>query len=141
MPGSGITIPTIDLIIIIVYLFGILAIGIIASRKQRGTSSDYFLAGRSLKWLMVGSALFATNISTIHLVGLASDGYRIGLVIGNLEWMASLCLIILGLIFAPFYFKSKITTLPEYLEKRYSSGFRCIPLWLRIDSQSCEQHR
>ena len=124
MPGSGVTIPLIDLIIIVVYLTGILAIGIISSRKQRGTSSDYFLAGRSLKWVMVGSALFATNISTIHLVGLASDGYRIGLVIGNFEWMASFCLIILGLIFAPFYFKSKITTLPEYLEKRYSSGSR-----------------
>ncbi len=124
MSDSGIAIPTIDLIIIIVYLFGILAIGIIASHKRKTTSTEYFLAGRSLGWVMVGAALFATNISTIHLVGLASDGYRLGLVIGNFEWMAAFCLIILGLIFAPFYFRSKITTLPEYLEKRYSPGSR-----------------
>jgi len=124
MSDSGITIPVLDLIIIILYLAGILVLGILANHKRRISSSDYFLAGRSLGWLMIGAALFATNISTIHLVGLASDGYRIGLVIGNFEWMAAFTLIILGLVFAPFYFKSKITTLPEYLEKRYSPGSR-----------------
>jgi SSS family solute:Na+ symporter len=65
--------------------------------------------------------LFASNISTIHLVGLAASGYTDGLVWGNFEWMAVFILIVLGLIFAPFYHKTQISTLPEFLEKRYNS--------------------
>jgi SSS family solute:Na+ symporter len=75
---------------------------------------------------MVGAALFASNISTIHLVGLAASGYNEGLVWGNFEWMAVFTLILLGLVFAPFYFKTRISTLPEFLEKRYSSTCRMI---------------
>jgi len=75
---------------------------------------------------MVGAALFASNISTIHLVGLAASGYNEGLVWGNFEWLASITLILLGLVFAPFYFKSKISTLPEFLEKRYGPTARTI---------------
>ena len=127
-------IQTLDLILIIAYLLGILIIGIIAGHKRRVTSNDYFLAGRSLRWFMVGAALFATNISTIHLIGLASDGYRIGLVVGNFEWMAAFTLILLGLVFAPFYFKSKITTLPEYLEKRYSPHSRTFLAFISVIS-------
>ena len=75
---------------------------------------------------MIGAALFTANISTIHLVGLAADGYRIGFVVGNFEWMATFTLIVLGLIFVPFYLRSNITTLPEFLEKRYSPTPRMI---------------
>jgi len=82
-------IPVLDLIIIVAYLAGILAAGIWSTRKQSQTSNNYFLAGRSLNWAMVGSALFAANISTIHLVGLAASGYNEGLVWGNFEWMAT----------------------------------------------------
>jgi SSS family solute:Na+ symporter len=96
------------------------------------TSQGYFLAGRSLKWGMVGAALFASNISTIHLVGLAASGYNEGLVWGNFEWMATFTLILLGLVFAPFYFKSRISTLPEFLEKRYSSGSRVVLAFMAI---------
>ena len=126
------SISLIDLVIICTYLFSILALGILASHRKKTTSKEYFLAGRSLGWLMVGAALFATNISTIHIVGLASSGYQDGLVWGNFEWMAAFCLVILGLVFAPFYFKSKITTLPEYLEKRYSSGSRTILAFVSV---------
>ena len=73
---------SLDLVIVVGYMIGILVIGIIAGRNRLSTTNDYFLAGRSLNWLMVGAALFATNISTIHLIGLASDGYRVGLVVG-----------------------------------------------------------
>ena len=107
----------IDIYVIVIYLIAILFIGVSVGYKKNISKNDYFLAGRSLNWLVVGSALFATNISTIHLVGFASDGYRLGLVVGNFEFMAVFSIILLGLIFAPFYFKSKITTLPEYLEK------------------------
>jgi SSS family solute:Na+ symporter len=120
------TISVFDSSIIIVYLVGILFVGIFASRSKKMTSDNYFLAGRGLNWIVIGAALFASNISTIHLVGLAASGYNEGLVWGNFEWLASITLILLGLVFAPFYFKSKISTLPEFMEKRYSSGARTV---------------
>ncbi len=115
-----------DLVIIVAYLVGIVALGLYASRKEKNTTSDYFLAGRSLRWPMIGLSLFATNISTVHLVGLASSGYKDGLVFGNFEWLAAFCLILLGIVFAPFYFRSRVTTLPEYLERRYSPASRMV---------------
>ncbi len=126
MLASGISIPVWDTVIIVCYLIGIMAIGILVGYKKRASSEEFFLAGKSLRWPMIGAALFTANISTIHLVGLAADGYRIGIVVGNFEWMAAFTLIILGLVFAPFYFRSKIGTLPEFLEKRYSSTARMI---------------
>ena len=117
-------IPLLDLVVILVYLIGILVIGLWVVRKQKMTTSSYFLANRSLNWAVIGAALFAANISTIHLVGLASAGYRDGMVQGNFEWMAAFLLILLGLVFAPFYFRNKISTLPEFLERRYSGASR-----------------
>ena len=125
-------IDTIDLGIIIVYLLGIVTIGILVGRRHVASGSEYFLAGRSLGWPVIGLALFATNISTVHLVGLAADGYRVGLVIGNFEWMATFCLILLGLIFAPFYFRNRVSTLPEYLEKRFGPGSRTFLAFMAI---------
>lgn len=132
MFGSELAIPLLDLVIIVAYLFGILVIGILSVRKMKLTSQGYFLAGRSLRWGMVGAALFASNISTIHLVGLAASGYNEGLVWGNFEWMATFTLILLGLVFAPFYFKSRISTLPEFLERRYSVGSRMVLAFMAI---------
>ncbi len=119
-----VSISVIDTLIIIAYLIGILAIGILVGYRKNTSSDQFFLAGRSLKWPIIGTGLFCANISTIHLVGLASSGYKDGLVIGNFEWMASFCLIVLGVFFAPFYFRSKVSTLPEFLEKRYGPGPR-----------------
>jgi len=113
-----------DLMVIIVYLLGIMIIGIWVGYRRHASSQQYFLAGKSLGWFSIGAALFASNISTIHLVGLAAAGADVGMVMGNFEWMASFCLIILGLVFAPFYFKSRISTLPEFLERRYSPQAR-----------------
>ena len=126
------TIPALDLVIVIAYLVGITAVGLLATRRQKQTSEDYFLAGRSLKWPVVGAALFASNISTIHLVGLAASGYNEGLVWGNFEWMASFTLILLGLVFAPFYFRNHITTLPEFLERRYNPAARSFLAFMAI---------
>lgn len=129
---TNIKIDTIDLIIIIVYIIGILFIGLWSVRKSKMTSDNYFLAGRGLKWLVVGAALFASNISTIHMVGLAASGYNDGLVWGNFEWMAVFTLILLGLIFAPFYIKTRIATLPEFLEKRYGPASRTFLAFMGI---------
>src|SRR3990172_10251328 len=122
--GLELRIPLLDLAIIVGYLLGILGAGLMATRRQKATSSAYFLAGRSLGWGMVGAALFASNISTIHLVGLAASGYNEGLVWGNFEWMAGFTLVLLGLVFSPFYFRTRIATLPEFLEKRYGGASR-----------------
>ena len=114
-------ISTIDLVIIVVYLVGILAVGLWSVRKvQKQTSDSYFLADRNLKWPVVGAALFASNISTIHLIGLAEGGFNLGLVVGNYEWMATFTLVMLTLLFVPFYFRTRIATLPEFMERRYS---------------------
>ena len=124
----------VDTTIIIVYLLGIMVIGILAGYKKNTSSDQFFLAGRSLKWPIIGTGLFCANISTIHLVGLAADGYNHGLVIGNFEWMAGFCLILLGIVFAPFYFRNKISTLPEYIEKRYGAGPRMFLAFIFIMS-------
>lgn len=121
-----------DVLVIIMYIIGILAIGLYSVRKSKMNSNNYFLAGRSLNWIVVGAALFASNISTIHIVGLAASGYNEGFVWGNFEWMAVFTLILLALIFAPFYFKTKISTLPEFLEKRYGPSSRMFVAFMGI---------
>lgn len=125
-------IPLLDLVIIIAYLAMVLIVGVLSSRRKHITSSFYFLAGRSLGWGVIGAALFASNISTIHLVGLAASGYNEGLVWGNFEWLAIITLILLSLVFAPFYFRTRIATLPEYLERRYSSACRSVLAFMAI---------
>ena len=100
---GAITIGTLDLVIIAVYLVGIVILGCWAGlrQKKKAKGSDYFLASKSLRWPIIGLALFATNISTIHLVSLAESGYTSGLIYGNFEWMAAFTLVLLALFFAP----------------------------------------
>ena len=117
-------IATIDIIVIAVYLIGITAFGIWVGYKKSATSRQYFLANKSLGWFTVGAAVFTSNISTIHLVGLAAGGAKDGMVIGNFEWMACFTLILLALLFAPFYINSGVATLPEFMERRYSPKAR-----------------
>jgi SSS family solute:Na+ symporter len=125
-------IPILDLCIIVAYIVAILLVGVVSSRKNKVTGQVFFLAGRALPWGMVGAALFASNISTIHLVGLTAAGYNEGLVWGNFEWMAAFSLILLALVFAPFYFRSRVSTLPEFLERRYSPASRSILAFMSI---------
>lgn len=99
--------------------------------KGESLAGDYFMAAHTLKWPVIGLALFATNISCVHLVSLAQSGYDSGLLNGNFEWMAAFTLILLGFFFAPFYLKSKVSTLPDFLEKRYNRACRD---WLAIIS-------
>lgn len=119
---------SLDLSIAIIYILLILAVGIWAGVSQKlenkGSASDYFLAGKSLKWPAIGLALFATNISTVHLVSLAQSGFDTGLLNGNFEWMAAFTLILLALFFVPFYLKSGVSTLPDFLERRYDKASR-----------------
>jgi SSS family solute:Na+ symporter len=129
-------IKNIDIVISVTYIFFIVTIGLWSGLKKRkftsgNKSKDYFLAGKTLYWPTIGLALFASNISCLHLVSLAQSGFDTGLLNGNFEWMASFILILLALFFIPFYLKSKISTLPDFLEKRYNRACRD---WLAIIS-------
>ena len=123
---AEIQIGRIDLAIVVIYLLGIVTMGCLAGlRVRRGNKGqDYFLAGGTLRWPVIGMALFSTNISTVHLVSLAEEGYKNGLAYGNFEWMAAFTLIILALFFAPFYIRSRVATLPDFLEKRFNKACR-----------------
>ena len=118
------TISTFDIIVIAVYLIGITAFGIWIGFRRHSSTDQYFLANKSLGWFTVGAAVFTSNISTIHLVGLAASGAKDGMVIGNFEWMACFTLILLALLFAPFYINSGVRTLPEFMERRYCPSAR-----------------
>lgn len=115
----------IDAAIVLTYLVGIVGVGCWAGFRRKDHEGDaYFLGGRTLTWPVIGAALFASNISTVHMVSLAECGYKSGLLYGNFEWMAPFTLICLSLFFAPFYIRSNVTTLPDFLEKRYSRASR-----------------
>ena len=136
MENNLLAIHPVDTFIIVLYLAGIVAIGCWAGLRRRSVTEGkgYFLANRSLTWPVIGLALFSTNISTIELVSLAEEGYKSGLVYGNLEWMAALTLVILALFFAPFYIRSKVTTLPDFLLKRYNNHCRIFQVVIAIFS-------
>ena len=110
---------TVDLIIIGLYFCVVFAIGFYFSRKER-TSTDYFLASRNVGWFAIGASLFVSNISTEHFIGLAGSGASSGLAVGHFEWLACFMLLILGWIFVPFYLRSNVFTMPEFLERRFN---------------------
>ena len=115
--------PTLDLSIIIGYLIFVILLGFYFSTKHKN-AEDYFLAGRNLTWPIIGFSLFASNMSSNSLVGLAGAGYKDGFSVYSYEWMAVVILIIFAVFFLPFYLKNKIFTIPEYLEKRFSYPVR-----------------
>lgn len=106
-----------DVGIMIVYAIAIIIYGL--SKAKRQSSEDYFLAGRDMIWPVVGISLFAANISSTTLIGLASDGYQSGIPVYNYEWMAAVVLVFFAIFFMPFYLRSGVYTMPEFLEKRY----------------------
>jgi SSS family solute:Na+ symporter len=112
-----------DLVIIVVSLALVIGAVLRAAGKKQ-TDAEYFLAGRALRWPFVGMSLLASNISAEHVVGLAGDGYRVGMVTGGYEWMAAWCLIILASLFTPLYLRSRVYTIPEFLERRFGWGLR-----------------
>ena len=95
-----------------------------AGRKKSG--AEYFLAGRDLAWPFIGMSLFASNISAEHVIGMAGDGYRIGLVAGGFEWTGAWDLVILATLFVPLYLRNRIFTIPEFLERRFGWSMRAL---------------
>lgn len=122
--ASGLAVPhrtlaPVDLAIIAIYFALVFGIGFYFARRGR-TSEDYFLASRNIGWFAIGASLFVSNISTEHFIGLAGSGASSGLAVGHFEWLASLILLLLGWVFVPFYLRSNVFTMPEFLERRFN---------------------
>jgi len=112
---------------IILFYFAIIAgISVWAVKKKGKTSADdYFLAGRHLGWFVVGASIFASNIGSEHLVGLAGSGATDGVALAHYE-LHAWCLLVLGWVMGPFYMRSKVFTMPEFLEKRFTPKARAV---------------
>jgi len=115
---------TVDWLVIGGY-FAILAIVVWWSSKRQNTTEDYFLAGRNIGWFAVGASLFASNIGSEHIVGLAGQGTTSGMAMAHWELHAWI-MVMLGWVFVPFYYRSGVYTMPEYLERRFGPATRWI---------------
>jgi len=113
-----------DNAIILLYFLVVLAIGLYFSRREKQTAEDYFLANRNMGWLVIGFSIFATNISSEHLVGLASSGAERGIAVGHFEWLAIIFIIMLGWVFAPIFLKSQVNTIPELVGRKFGNSAR-----------------
>ena len=124
MEPTGFT--ALDWAVVGMYFAVVFGVALWATRREstRETSAGYFLAGRNVGWFVIGASLFASNIGSEHLIGLAGTGAASGLAVGQFEILASLILLVLGWVFVPFYLRSGVFTMPEFLERRYSSGAR-----------------
>src|SRR5688572_6238632 len=116
---------TLDWIVILVYFLLIAALAIWVMSQKQNNTEEYFLAGRNLGWFIIGASIFASNIGSEHLVGLAGSGATDGVALAHYE-LHAWCLLVLGWIMVPFYMRSKVFTMPEFLEKRYSPQARTI---------------
>ena len=114
---------TFDYVIVVAYFAMTFGIGAYFFRRAK-TSRGYFLAGRSVGWLPIGASLFATNISSEHFIGLAGSGASSGLAVGHFEWLAVFMCLTLAWVFVPFYLRSNVYTMPEFLERRYGPACR-----------------
>ncbi|HNR07514.1 MAG TPA: sodium:solute symporter [Saprospiraceae bacterium] len=114
---------TLDWIVIVGYFFVLVGITIWAMRFSQKDTEDYFLAGRNVGWFMIGASIFASNIGAEHVVGLAGTGANSGMPMAHYELHAWIVLL-LGWVFLPFYMRSAVFTMPEFLEKRFSPKAR-----------------
>jgi SSS family solute:Na+ symporter len=119
------TITFIDWLVIGAYFVIIAGLAWWVIKRRQNTSVDYFLAGRHLGWFIVGASIFASNIGSEHIVGLAGSGATDGVAMAHYE-LHAWCLLVLGWIMVPFYMRSKVFTMPEFLEKRFSPTARTV---------------
>lgn len=128
---------SLDLVVIALYFLSVFAIAVFFYLKKRFANKkrspeSYFLGGRNLGWWVIGASLFASNIGSEHLIGLAGAGAKGDFAAGQFEILAAMMLLILGWFFVPFYMKSGVFTMPEFLERRYSAWARNYLSWISI---------
>jgi len=118
--------PLVDWLVVAAYFAVVFGVVVWAYRGHdpSESSAGYFLAGRNVGWFVVGASLFASNIGSEHLVGLAGTGANSGIAVAQFEIIAALALLLLGWVLVPFYIRSGVFTMPEFLERRYSPAAR-----------------
>jgi SSS family solute:Na+ symporter len=116
---------TLDWLVIALYFAGLFGLNWWVVSKNRDTADDYFLAGRNLGWMLVGASIFASNIGSEHLVGLAGAGATSGVALAHYE-LHAWCALVLGWVLVPFYMRSKVFTMPQFLEQRFSPASRWV---------------
>lgn len=126
-----------DYVVFVAYAILILGVGLWVSRDKKGhqkNAEDYFLAGKSLPWWAIGASLIAANISAEQFIGMSGSGFALGLAIASYEWMAALTLIIVGKYFLPIFIEKGLYTIPEFVEKRFSTNLKTIlaVFWLAL---------
>ena len=120
---------TLDITVFVLYALVILSIGLYVSRQKKGetkSAEDYFLAGKSLPWWAIGASLIAANISAEQFIGMSGSGFALGLAIASYEWMAAITLLVVGKYFLPIFIEKGLYTIPEFIEKRYSTNLKTI---------------
>lgn len=118
-----------DFAVISLYLLGLVILGFWVG-KNRKSSEDYFLAGRDLNWKMIGLAIFGTNISPLMLISASGVAYAYGMVANNFEWLAFIFLILMAMVFLPHYLSTRISTMPEFIYKRFGAPSRNVLSWI-----------
>jgi solute:Na+ symporter, SSS family len=116
---------TIDWLVVLAYFLAIAGLTVWVMKRNKDTADDYFLANRDLGWFIVGASIFASNIGSEHLVGLAGSGATSGVAMAHYE-LHAWCLLVLGWLFVPFYMRSRVYTMPEFLERRFSPTARIV---------------
>src|SRR5512137_187151 len=123
-PG-GSTLTSLDWLAIALYFAILLCVAWWVVSRRKDTAADYFLAGRNLGWWVIGASIFASNIGSEHIVGLAGSGAKDGVALAHYE-LHAWCLLVLAWVFVPFYARSLVFTMPEFLERRFSTGSRYV---------------
>src|SRR5210317_1382026 len=125
---------TVDFIVVGLYFVAVFVIAFFSgrSKSKEGEAADYFLGGRNLGWIVIGASLFASNIGSEHLIGLAGQGASGDFVAGQFELLASLVLLLLGWFFVPFYLRSGVFTMPGFLARRYDQWAKSYLSWVSI---------
>ncbi len=123
-PGDS-TLTGLDWLAIAFYFSILLCVAWWVVKKRKDTAADYFLAGRNLSWWIIGASIFASNIGSEHIVGLAGSGAKDGVAMAHYEFHAW-CLLVLAWVFVPFYARSLVFTMPEFLERRFSTQSRYV---------------
>uniref|UniRef100_A0A3P8RKQ6 Sodium/myo-inositol cotransporter 2 n=1 Tax=Astatotilapia calliptera TaxID=8154 RepID=A0A3P8RKQ6_ASTCA len=130
-PGHGSTLDTVDIVVLVIYFLLVLGVGLWSMwRTKRSTVDGYFLAGKNMTWWPVGASLFASNIGSGHFIGLAGSGAAAGIGAIAYEWNGMMMVLLLGWLFLPIYIASGVTTMPEYLQRRF--GGRRTQLFIAI---------
>ena len=115
-----------DIVVFVLFVVCVISLGLYKSRNEK-TGEDYFLAGRGLKWWLIGFSLIAANISSEQFVGMSGNAAsHVGLAIASYEWMAAITLVVVAFCFLPYFLRAGIYTMPEFLEYRYNQWARLI---------------